>query len=215
MLSDFIDEVGGFLEIGDMKTQATLEPQKDGYFTNDQFVNQVDKAMSIFEAKYPGAQGLFLFNNAPSHRKFASDALNVHSLNVWPGGKQAKLRDIIWQGHPQCLTQPDGQPKGMRLVLEEHGIDTKGWTAKEMRAELALHEDFRNEKTVVEKVVEERGHICIFIPKFHCELNPIERVWCHAKKHVRANSNGTVPRLRKLVPKSLSTVDVTLIKKLL
>ena len=78
---------------------------------------------------------------------------------------------------------------------------------------MASHEDFANEKTVVEKVVEERGHICIFIPKFHCELNPIERVWCHAKKHVRANSNGTVPRLRKLVPESLSTVDVTLIKK--
>ena len=64
----------------------------------------------------------------------------------------------------------------MKLILVEHGIDTKGWTAKEMRAELALHEDFRNEKTVVEKVVEEKGHICIFIPKFHCELSPIERV---------------------------------------
>ena len=213
MVSDFIDEVGGFLEIGDMKARTTLEHQKDGYFTNDQIVNQVDKAMGIFEAKYPGAQGLFLFDNAPSHRKFASDALNVKSMNVGPGGKQAKLRDTIWQGHPQCLTLPDGKPKGMRLILEERGIDTTGWTAKEMQAELASHEDFANEKTVVEKVVEERGHICIFIPKFHCELNPIERVWCHAKKHVRANSNGTVPRLRKLVPESLSTVDVTLIKK--
>ena len=64
----------------------------------------------------------------------------------------------------------------------------------------------------MKKAVEERGHICIFIPKFHCELNPIERVWCHAKKHVRANSNSTILRLRKLVPESLSTVDVTLIK---
>ena len=89
MVSDFIDEVSGLLEIGDMKAQATLEHQKDGYFTNDQFVNQVDKATGIFEAKYPGAQGLFLFDNAPSHRKVASDALNVHSMKVWPGGKQA------------------------------------------------------------------------------------------------------------------------------
>ena len=38
MVSDFIDEVGGFLEIGGMKQRPTLEHQKDGYFTNDQFV---------------------------------------------------------------------------------------------------------------------------------------------------------------------------------
>ena len=66
----------------------------------------------------------------------------------------------------------------------------------------------------MEKAVEERGCICIFISKFHCELNLISRVWCHAMKHVKANCNGTVPRLRKLVPESLSTVDVTLTKKL-
>ena len=88
MVSDVIDEVGGFLEIGDMEARATLEHQKDGYFTNDQFVNQVDKAMGIIEAKYPGAQELFLFNNAPSHRTFASDALNVDSMNVWPGANR-------------------------------------------------------------------------------------------------------------------------------
>ena len=34
MVSDFIDAVGGFLEIGDMKAQTT-QHQKDGYFTND------------------------------------------------------------------------------------------------------------------------------------------------------------------------------------
>ena len=72
MVSDSIDEVGGFLEIGDMKAQTALQYQKDGYFTNDQVVGQVDKAMGSFEAKYPGAQRLFLFNNAPSHRKIAS-----------------------------------------------------------------------------------------------------------------------------------------------
>ena len=49
----------------------------------------------------------------------------------------------------------------MKLILEERGIYTTGWTAKEMQAELASHEDFANERTVGEKVVEEKGHICI------------------------------------------------------
>ena len=68
MVLDFIDEVSGYLAIGDMKARILLEHQKDGYLKNDHFVEQVEKAMSIFEAKYPGVQGLFLFDNAPSHR---------------------------------------------------------------------------------------------------------------------------------------------------
>ena len=68
-MSDFIDEVGGYLVIGVMQARTTLEYHKDGYFINNHFVEQVDKAMGIFEAKYPGAQGLFLFDNAPSHTK--------------------------------------------------------------------------------------------------------------------------------------------------
>ncbi len=44
------------------------------------------------------------------------------------------------------------------------------------------------------------------LPKFYCELNPIERVWCHAKKYSRAHCNGTITRLRQVVPESLSSV---------
>jgi hypothetical protein len=67
-------------------------------------------------------------------------------MNVGPGGKQMKMRDTIWQGEIQSLILPDGQPKGMKIVLEERGIDTSGWIAKQMREELASHQDFLNEK---------------------------------------------------------------------
>jgi hypothetical protein len=46
----------------------------------------------------------------------------------------------------------------------------------------------------------------LYLPKFHCELNPIERVWCHAKKHTRAYCNGSIVRLRKIVPESLEGI---------
>jgi transposase len=31
-------------------------------------------------------------------------------------------------------------------------------------------------------LIEKRGHICLFLPKFHCELNPIEMVWAQIKR---------------------------------
>jgi hypothetical protein len=31
-----------------------------------------------------------------------------------------------------------------------------------------------NQTSMVETLITEAGHICHFLPKFHCELNPIE-----------------------------------------
>ena len=59
-----------------------LESQTDGYFDSEKFLVQVDKAIDLFEAKYPSHQGLFLFDNAPSHKKYPDDALKVETMNV-------------------------------------------------------------------------------------------------------------------------------------
>ncbi|KAG0144232.1 hypothetical protein CROQUDRAFT_47629, partial [Cronartium quercuum f. sp. fusiforme G11] len=39
---------------------------------------------------------------------------------------------------------------------------------------LGSQSDFASEKPLLQMVIEEVGHICLFLPKFHCELNPIE-----------------------------------------
>ena len=41
---------------------------------------------------------------------------------------------------------------------------------------LSKQEDFTNQISMLETVLREAGHLCIFLPKFHCELNPIEMV---------------------------------------
>ena len=53
----------------------------DGYFDADDLQRQVDLAIDIFEGKTNGyAQGLFLFDNAPSHQKQAPDALSARKM---------------------------------------------------------------------------------------------------------------------------------------
>ena len=213
MVSDFVDEVSGYLCCGEDKARLQLEPQKDGYFNNVMFMKQVERMLSLFERKYPNSQGLFIFDNAPSHRKFPENGLNADRMNVNPGGKQPAMRSTVWDGAPQEMTLPDGTPKGLRIVLEERGVNTCGMNAKKMREILATHEDFSSQKTILEELVESQSHICLFLPRFHCELNPIERVWCHSKKHNRANVNGSITRLRDILPHAFDSCSPELIKK--
>ncbi len=111
------------------------------------------------------------------------------------------------------MVYPDGTPKGMKAVLVERGVDTTGMKANDLRSALKTHPDFKEQKTLLEEFVEGRGHLCLYYPKFHCELSPIERVWCHSKKHTRAYANGFIVRLRKIVPEGLDSVSTETIKK--
>jgi len=87
---------------------------------------------------------------------------------------------------PDHPTFPD-QPKGMRQILIERspcadklrmqckdGCVTNSCCAKQI-PELQL--DFKEQKSLMQEVIEAAGHLCIFLPKFHCELNYIEFFW--------------------------------------
>ena len=50
----------------------------DGFFNSTELIVQVNCAINIFKGKSNGlAQGLFLFDNAPSHLKHATDAISA------------------------------------------------------------------------------------------------------------------------------------------
>ena len=99
MISDFIEEaMGDFLHHNDEKARKPVETQQDGYFNSEQFLEQVDTAIDIFEAKFPNSQGLFIFDNAPIHKKYPDDALNADRMNVRSGGKQPIMKDSFQRG---------------------------------------------------------------------------------------------------------------------
>ena len=93
IVSDFIVEGYGYLCHEEKAAHLCLETQKDGYFNSNMFLKQVDSALDVFEHRFPGVIGIFLFDNAPSHRKYPPDGLNPANMNVYPGGKQAIMRD--------------------------------------------------------------------------------------------------------------------------
>ena len=111
------------------------------------------------------------------------------------------------------MVLPHGSAKGLQTILQERGINTATLKADDMRVKLSNHDGFVNEKTQVQHYVTSRGCQCFFLPKFHCELNPIERVWGQSKRYSRAHSNFTLARLRETVNPALDSITVDLIRK--
>ena len=75
------------------------------------------------------------------------------------------------------------------------------------------HDDFKNEKLRTVNYLEEKGHTALFLPKFHPELNPIERVWGQAKRYSKAHCNYMLPSLRKVNLPALDSISLELINQ--
>ena len=167
----------------------------DKWWDCEQLLVQMKDAIEIFEAAHPGKQSLFVFDQSSAHASLPPDALKAFEMNKSDGGKQWKQRDMVipqsnpspeHRGKPQKMTLPDGCPKGLQRVLEECGFNTSGLCAKCspvcsientgccMARLLSQQEDFKNQVSMLESFIRKAGHECIFLPKFHCELNPIE-----------------------------------------
>ncbi|PIL30872.1 hypothetical protein GSI_07041 [Ganoderma sinense ZZ0214-1] len=133
-------------------------------------------------------------------------------------------------GQPQDLYFPDNHPvhpgkfKGMAVILEERGFkDTSklraqcnkqfkcppGATRCCCRRILFNERDFVNVETILERACRARGFRVIFLPKFHCELNPIEQCWGHGKRDYRCSPPSKDEAImEKYVVKSLDSIPL-------
>ncbi|KAJ7330494.1 hypothetical protein DFH08DRAFT_623539, partial [Mycena albidolilacea] len=57
------------------------------------------------------------------------------------------------------------------------------------------------------------GHLCIFLPKFHCELNLIEFFGGAVKKYLHDNCDYTFTTPKENLPKALASVQLSTIRK--
>lgn len=253
MVSDFVSAEYGWLRAKNDQTVSArrlFRPGKnrDGYYTNDDILEQVRAASDLVKSEYPEDDHVFVFDNAPTHLKRAGDALSARSMPKKPStlesnfgvdvpilvngkpiygtdGKIQKERrsmadGVLPNGSPQPLYHPADHPdpalrgvfKGMAQILEERGYTD----SHRLRAQcnkfqcptppnnidpftfysanpcccrrLLYHQpDFANVKSRLELQCEELAIGCLFVPKFHCELNPIEQCWGYAKRIYRKN----------------------------
>ena len=73
--------------------------------------------------------------------------------------------------------------------------------------------DFLAQKSLVQEVIEAAGHLCIVLPKFHCELNFIEFFWGVVKRYLCEHCDMTFDTLKQNMPKALESVLLDTIRK--
>ena len=141
---------------------------------------------------YGGKQGIF------------RPAQILQDCDYPPEYPLTKLRTNMFQevafqkANPPPFYKPNLQPekyvnkaKGMRQVAYEHGLWVDGMTQNgangnaddktSLKYVLSECLDFKNQKTALAEAIERAGHLCDFSPKYHCEVQPIERCWSCSK----------------------------------
>ncbi|ORZ39782.1 hypothetical protein BCR44DRAFT_106307, partial [Catenaria anguillulae PL171] len=81
------------------------------------------------------------------------------------------------------------------------------------RRVLELQPDFANEVSWLEEVCRQHGILLLYTPKFHPELNPIERKWGAAKRFARDNCSYSLTALRAVIPQALDSVRLYLSRR--
>jgi hypothetical protein len=125
------------------------------------------------------------------------------SMPNWFKGMEVIIRERgLWLGESELLTQcpgfhcpPDRTDCCCRRIL-------------------FLQPDFVSQKSQLQELIESRGHLCDFYPKYHCELNFIEQYWGAAKLRFRvAGRAATIKEMEKKVIQCLDDVPLLHIQK--
>ena len=145
-------------------------------------------------------------------------------LGEWNGA----VFDMM-QPNPDWVLMPAGTvdpyprfiPKGVDAILTERlgpgallALDGTRLTGDEKRKLLNSHPDFMGAKPIVQEQIEKcAGWTVMFLPKYHCELNPIELLWCTVKRQLRSLIDGSIGSLRAHVAVVMSEVKYLWVAK--
>jgi len=174
-----------------------------GYWTHDLMKKQVQHLLHNSRAVKIKAVDVELhLDHSSNHMKKPADALDATRLNKTRGNfrqrgqKEAtelRMRSGWWQGREFPMME-NGQVIGLVETLRRRGYDEKllaQWTKEKMVEVLSAHDDFKAAEEVTELTEfvaaqdPNKRLKVVFMPKFHCELNPIELVWGTMKKRLR------------------------------
>ena len=147
------------------------------------------------------------------------DAMNgaelKHALRkrgLFIGGKVAELRERL-----RTSTQSTAVAAAEAVVDNEIRPRHRGTASQPCCCTyvIDLQPDFQLQQNAIAEIVRSRGHELVFLPKFHPELNPIERVWGRMKLFRRRQCSYSFTALWTMrnEPFQQSWMSLTLVRK--
>ena len=125
----------------------------------------------------------------------------------------------------KCQTDIHDKESFLQLLAlpskEQKLIELAAIVCRCCKCTLAKQHDFINQKSGLEEVYDRFNelhgthHQCKMLPKFHPELNPIERGWSRMKRYIRRHTNGKLSKLVELIRLGLDSANlpICLIRK--
>lgn len=146
-------------------------------------------------------------DNARTHSALM---VNINDLRLRPGGN-CPLEVLSWlddNNERQTLElffkegKLAGQSKGLKQIALEIGFEMpEGSKLDDYKRILSNHKAFMK-LTKLQELAQRYNIKIIYCPKYHCELNPFEGVWCWMKQYIRKRSDQTYNTMLVLVDES-------------
>ncbi|CAF1384088.1 unnamed protein product [Adineta ricciae] len=181
----------------------------EGYFDNQTILSQFERFFQLisFKQDFKGHEIVVIVDNARTHsaREYS---INEFSKGI---GTNCPVDSIDYVDHTGKFISISyrfttgeyrGKTKGLLVLAKDLGVDVHpSIKLVDLRALLAQHPAFQNVSKL--EILGRKYDIkVIFCPKYHCELNAIEGLWCHMKQYVRRKSDQTFPTMLQLIPES-------------
>ena len=200
---------------------GSIEPGQGNYFSAETVLEQFERLFQMIEFKtvfnHPVKHDIeIIVDNARTH---TAQVVNINDFRLRPGGycpvKVINYTDISGQNKIiECFDEL-GISKGLKTIASEIGYELPdNIKVAEVRSILLEHPAFAPAKKLT-KLAEKYGIKIIFCPKYHCELNPCEGLWCNQKQYTRKRTDQTFIKLHQLLIESREHfIQIQLTKKL-
>lgn len=131
--------------------------------------------------------------------------------NAWP---RNTVQDVQAASGKNVWTVKNYPPSVLQMVRKNFSFPFKKSKLKVLsdccaRRLLSIQPDFEAQRCAIKEMIASSGdfpHLTLYYPKFYCELNHIERFWCHMKQKAREMCDYTLEGFRKHVPMALALV---------
>lgn len=217
--------------VSSMDSMVVVESGGDTWFTADDVEKQFKRALLMHESLHPGSIAIFVFDNAPTHKASPDGALNAKKMTLKPSerleftaGRFMKTVDGVLKEVKQEMMEEtaDGvrRFRGLKAILEERGLQPAKWRLQTAMELLSKQPDFKVQKNKLQTVLGQHNvekkteHEIIYLPRFHPDLNPIERVWANIKAEWRkTDGDRGIQLLRGKVVTLVETVSVSTLQR--